>query len=100
MRVGSRSTASKPALPRLARYWLSSRAPATHSDPELDASTDGSGHLSPHHDAGHREASARAQDAERLGEHPVLVGREVDDAVGDDHVHGVVEGNRLDFPLE
>ena len=41
-------------------------------------------------DVGDRETPARAEDAGGLAEDRRLVAGEVDDAVGDDHVHGVV----------
>src|SRR5262245_49494109 len=70
-------------------------------DPELDAAADLKGHLAPHHDVRYREASTRSKDAKRLGENAILVGRQIDHAVGDDDVHGVVrKGNRLDLSLE
>src|ERR1051325_8881502 len=56
------------------------------ADPELDAAADRRGHLAAHNDVGDREAAARLQHAEGLGEHAVLVGGEIDDAVRDDHV--------------
>ncbi len=52
-------------------------------------------------DVGDGEAAAGAEDAEGFGEDAVLVGGEVDDAVGDDDVDGVVrEGDVLDLSLE
>ena len=49
------------------------------------------------HDVGEREPSARPKHARRLGEHPALVGREIDHAVGDHGVErAVLEGQLLD----
>src|SRR5690606_14921175 len=49
-------------------------------------------------DVGHLQASAGAQHAEGFGEDLVLVGAEVDDAVGDDDVDGRVrDGEMLDL---
>ena len=50
---------------------------------------------------GDREAPAGAQHARRLGEHALLVAREVDHAVGDHHVHGGVrERDVLEVALD
>ena len=71
------------------------------ADPQLDAAADHGRHLAPYHDVRDGEPAAGLQDAERLGEHAVLVGRQVDDAVRDDHVHGVVgQRDGLDLALE
>jgi hypothetical protein len=49
---------------------------------------------------GELQPPARAQDAVDLGEHGLLVGHAVDDAVRDDHVDGCVrERQRLDQRL-
>src|SRR5215469_8632726 len=95
MRVGSRSTASKPALPSLARYSPSSSAPATHP---IQSSTLRRicGGTSPR-----TTTSDTAKRPERFGEHPVLVGGQIDDAIRDDDVHRAVrERNRFDLALE
>src|SRR5713226_919760 len=56
------------------------------SDPEFDAAADFGGHFTAHDDVGYGKASARLQDAKRLGQNAILVGGEVDYAVGDDDV--------------
>ena len=57
--------------------------------------------LASHHDVRDREAPARLEHAERLGQHAVLVGREVDHAVRDDDVDRVVgQRNVLDLALQ
>ena len=52
--------------------------------PELHARAHIGGDLAPDHDVGDGEPAARLEHAERLGDDLVLVGREIDDAVGDD----------------
>jgi hypothetical protein len=48
-----------------------------------------------------REPPARSEHARRLGEDPVLHGREVDDAVGDDGVEArIAERQRVDRRLD
>ena len=61
----------------------------------------GRGDLPLRHDVRDGEPAARLQDPERLAEDAVLVGREVDDAVRDDDVDGVVgERDLLHRPLQ
>src|SRR5947199_188753 len=53
------------------------------------------------HDVGDADASARAKHAMHLGEDPALVRRQVDHAVGDHHVDGVLrERDVLDVSPE
>ena len=58
--------------------------------PEFDVAADFGGDLAADDDVGDGEAAAGLEDAEGFGEDAVLVGGEVDDAVGDDDVDGVV----------
>jgi len=52
-------------------------------------------------DVGDAQAAARAQHAEALGEHRRPFGRQVDHAIGDDHVHRAVrQRDRLDLAAE
>ena len=52
-------------------------------------------------DVGHSEAPARLQDPKRLAQDAILVGREIDDAVRDDHVDRIVgQRDMFDFALE
>ena len=49
-------------------------------------------------DVGHLETTARTQNTERLGQHGGLIGAQVEDTVGDHHVHSVaisVDGSRI-----
>jgi len=65
--------------------------------PEVDALAGVLGDFGADDHVGELETPARAQDAVDLGEHSVLVGHEVDHAVGDDDVDGFVgEGQILD----
>src|SRR3970040_1763758 len=92
---------SKPALPSLSRYSCSSSAPATQPIHRSTLRRMAGGYLATHHDVRNREAPARLEHPESLRQNAVLVGREVDHAVGDDDVHGVVrERDLLDLPLE
>jgi hypothetical protein len=52
------------------------------SDPRLDATADRRGHLAPDDDIRNSESAIWSEPSERLGEHAVFVGRQVDDAVG------------------
>jgi hypothetical protein len=54
--------------------------------PEVDALARVCGDLVADEDVGELESAAGTQDAVDLGEHRILVGDEVDDAVGDHHV--------------
>ena len=83
------------------RYSSSSSAPATQPTQSSMLRRICRRHLAAHDDVGDGEAAARLEHAEGLAQHAVLVGREVDDAVGDDDVHRVV-GQRdvLDLALE
>ena len=94
-------TSLNPALTSFATYWCSARAPATQPIHSSMFFLMTSGTCSPDHDVGHGEAAAGLQHAERLPQHLVLVARQVDHAVRDDHVHRVV-GQRdvLDLALE
>jgi len=59
------------------------------------------GNVASRHHVGDGEAPARLEDAEGLGEHAVLVGGEIDDAVRNDHVDRIVgQRNGLDLALE
>src|SRR5215207_4535598 len=69
--------------------------------PEVSLARGGRGDLPLRDDVGEREPSARPEHACRLGEHPGLVGREVDDAVRDHDVErAVLEGQLLDAPAK
>src|SRR5215468_3883733 len=71
------------------------------ADPELDALANGRRHLAAHHDVGHGKATAGLEHAKGFGQHTILVGREVDHAIGDDHIHaGLGQGDLLDLALE
>ena len=71
------------------------------ADPQLDAAPDGGRHLAAHDDVRYGEPPAGLEHAKCLGEHAILVRRQVDHAVRDDHVHGVVgERDRLDLALQ
>ena len=95
------SIPSKPASHRSEWNSCSVERAGDAADPELHARPDLGRHLAPDHDVGHREPAARLEHPERFGDHLPLVGREVDDAVGDDHVHRVVgERDGLDLALE
>src|SRR5207245_1416755 len=61
--------------------------PGHASDPELDAAADHGRHLAADHHVRDGESAPRLEYPEGLGEHPVLVRRQIDDAVGDDDVH-------------
>ena len=59
------------------------------------------GHFAADDHVGDGETAARLQDAERFAQHPVLVGGEIDHAVGNDDVDRVVgQGNVFDLALE
>src|SRR2546426_11313199 len=60
------------------------------ADPQLDALPDRGRHLASDDHVGDGQPAPRLQHAERLGKDAVLVRREIDDAVGDDDVHGTV----------
>jgi hypothetical protein len=69
--------------------------------PHLDLSFDFSGNFAAHHDVGHHEPAARFQHADALLHHAALVRGQVDDAIRDDYIYGVVgQRNIFDFPLE
>src|SRR5262249_15301414 len=71
------------------------------ADPELDALSDGRRHGAAHDDVGHGEPTAGLEHAEGFGQHAILVGRQIDHAIGDDHVHaGFGQGDLLDLTLE
>src|ERR1019366_3023525 len=54
--------------------------------PGQDMLADLGGDFAARHDVGNGEAAAGFENAEGFGEDAILVGREVDDAVGDDNV--------------
>ena len=61
----------------------------------------GTGNGAAHDNVGDGEAAARLEHAKRLAQDAVLVGREIDDAVGDDDVDRVVgQGNVFDLAFE
>ena len=71
------------------------RGPQRHAVAQLG------GNRPPHDDVGDRQPTSRPQDSEYFAEHPILVDRQVDDAVGDDDINGLVgERDALDLPLE
>src|SRR5437879_1813938 len=58
-------------------------------------------HFSSGHHVRYGEPASRFEDAERLAQNLVLVGGEVDHAVGDDDIHRVVgQRDALDLTLE
>ncbi len=58
-------------------------------------------HVAMYHNVRHGETATWLEHAEGFAENAVLVGREIDDAVGDDDVDGVIgQGNVFDFALE
>src|SRR5215470_5144989 len=70
------------------------------ADPQLDATADLGRQLAAHDDVGDGEPSAGLQHAKRLGQHRVLVGGQVDDAVRDDDIYRIVrEWDVLDLAL-
>ena len=100
-RHGSTETSAKPAAVSLSWYSRSCRAPATQPDPQFHVPAHLARHLAVHHHVRDREPSAWLEHAKGFAQRRVLVGRQVDDAVRDDDVHGVVgEWNRLDRALE
>ena len=57
--------------------------------------------MAAHYHIRNRKASAGLQHPEGLAQHSVLIGREVDDAIGDDYIHGVIgKGNLFHLALE
>src|SRR5882672_2508823 len=60
------------------------------ADPEFHALANVGGDFAADDHVGNGEAAAGLEDAEGFAEHAVLVAGKVDDAVGDDDVHGVV----------
>ena len=85
----------------LVSYSYSCRAPATHpiqSSTLLRISSGTSPRITMSETA---RRPPGLQHPKRFAQNAILVGREIDDAVGDDHVHGLVgQGNALDFALE
>ena len=71
--------------------------PGDAGGPEVGLAGGAGGDLPLGDDVGEREPSARPEHARRLGEHPALVGREIDHAVRDHGVErAVLEGQLLD----
>src|SRR6266850_92896 len=60
------------------------------ADPEFHALANGGGDFTANNDVGDGEAAAGLEDAEGFAEHAVFIAGKIDDAVGDDDVHGVV----------
>ena len=85
----------------LARVLVLLERAGDAADPQLHAAPHLGRHLAANHDVGDREAAAGLEHAEGFAQHAILVGREIDHAVGDDHVDGVV-GQRdvLDLALQ
>ena len=101
-RASARCRCRRSPAPRAwPRYSSSPSAPATQPTHSSMLLPDRRRHLAAHDHVGDGEAAARLQHAERLAQHAVLVGREVDDAVRDDDVDRVV-GQRdvLDLALQ
>src|SRR5947209_4133710 len=70
-------------------------------NPQLHAAPHGRRHVPSNHNIRHGEPAAWFENAEGLAQHLALVGREVDHAVRDDHVHRRIrERDVLDFPLQ
>ena len=71
------------------------------ADPEFDVAFEFGGDFAADDDIADGEAAAGFEDAEGFAEDAVFVGGEVDDAVGNDDVDGVIgEGDVFDFALE
>src|SRR5581483_5558995 len=71
------------------------------ADPQLDTPADLRRNVAAHDDVGYREAPSRLQDAEGFAKNAALVGGEIDHAVRDDDVDGLIrKGNRFDLALE
>src|SRR5262245_64533051 len=81
----------EPGLGQLVPILRLLEGPGHASDPQLDAAPDRGRHLAAHDDVGDREAPARLEHAKGFGEHPVLVGGQVDHAVRDDDVDRAVQ---------
>ena len=101
MRHGSTSTSEKPAAANFAAYSCLFESAGDAADPQFHAAPDVGRHVAADDDVGDRESAARFQHAEGLAQHGIFVAREIDHAVGDDHVHRVVrQRNGLDRALQ
>ena len=99
--VSSISIPSNPARLELALEALLGQGAGDAPGPLLHVSARCLVHLGVGNDVCHGEAPAGSQDPRRLAEDRGLVGREVDHAVGDDHVDRVVgQRHRLDRSLQ
>src|SRR5436305_11837961 len=75
--------------------------PGYAGGPELDIATGAFPQSPAAHDVGERQPAAGSKHARGFGEDPVLDGREIDHAVGDDGVEtGVLEREIVDARLE
>src|SRR5207247_9196355 len=64
------------------------------ADPQLHAAAHVRGHVAADDDIRHGEPPTRLEDAEGLPEHRILVTRQVDDAVRNDHVNRIVRDRK------
>ena len=101
MRVGSRSICSNPARCQFAADTRSLPALPQRSQPTAAHSCESREHLAASHNIGHRKASSRLEDSESFSQNAVFVCGEIDDAVGNNHVNGVVgQRNVLNLALQ
>src|SRR5271157_719102 len=71
------------------------------ADPQQDAAADFGEHPAFGDNVGNGQAAAGFENAEGFGQYAVLVGREVDDAIGNNDIDRVVgQGNVFDFAFE
>src|SRR4051812_42186031 len=95
------SISSKPARASLATYSYSCSAPANASNPHFHAAAHLFRHVTADNYVGYGEAAAGLQDAEGFAQNLVLVGREINHAIGNDDIDGVFgQGDAFDFALE
>jgi hypothetical protein len=64
------------------------------ASPRLETAADFGGHSSAHDDVGDHETSARSQNSERFSQYAILIGRQIDDAIRDNDVDGVIGQRR------
>ena len=95
------SISSKPARASLATYSYSCSAPAMQPNPHFHAAAHLFRHVAADNHVGDGEAAAGLQDAEGFAQDLVLVGREINHAIRNDDIDGVVgQGNVFDFALQ
>jgi hypothetical protein len=86
--VGVISMSVKPAAARPSRYFADGQGAGEAADVVAAFGAVGRGEVVGGDDVGDAEAPARFEDPVGLGEHGGLVGGQVDDAVGNDHIDG------------